>query len=240
MAVITLQQIQAAYEFSSQVYDKEIGFEEAAGKLQRDHGLNINSARDFLTQFRCMVDGDVFKRTLSSTAMQYFLSTILQKRGRASADKAVSAAWKHIAYYEQLEGTRLKKLSSVVQQFQNSIDGPVSAEVKDAEFAAAVVNAISDSTASRQKRLKVAKKKPGVLIATTKVFIRNPDVVAEVLHRAKGSCEVCKQPAPFFRKIGGSAYLEVHHTVQLAHGGEDTVENAIAVCPNCHRKQHYG
>ena len=26
----------------------------------------------------------------------------------------------------------------------------------------------------------------------------------------------------------------------LLEGGPDTVENAIALCPNCHRKQHYG
>ena len=26
----------------------------------------------------------------------------------------------------------------------------------------------------------------------------------------------------------------------LADGGADTVENAIAVCPNCHRELHYG
>ena len=26
----------------------------------------------------------------------------------------------------------------------------------------------------------------------------------------------------------------------LALGGDDTVDNAIAVCPNCHRKHHFG
>ncbi len=25
----------------------------------------------------------------------------------------------------------------------------------------------------------------------------------------------------------------------LANNGDDTVENAIALCPNCHRKAHY-
>jgi len=34
--------------------------------------------------------------------------------------------------------------------------------------------------------------------------------------------------------------LEVHHKVPLAEGGDDTVENAIALCPNCHRHAHYG
>jgi len=28
--------------------------------------------------------------------------------------------------------------------------------------------------------------------------------------------------------------------VPLSEGGEDTLENAIALCPNCHRKMHYG
>ncbi len=35
-------------------------------------------------------------------------------------------------------------------------------------------------------------------------------------------------------------YLEVHHRIPLAKKGEDTVANAIALCPNCHRKSHYG
>ncbi|WP_147195697.1 HNH endonuclease [Rummeliibacillus stabekisii] len=34
--------------------------------------------------------------------------------------------------------------------------------------------------------------------------------------------------------------LEVHHIKRLADGEEDTVENAIAVCPNCHRELHFG
>jgi 5-methylcytosine-specific restriction protein A len=26
----------------------------------------------------------------------------------------------------------------------------------------------------------------------------------------------------------------------LSTGGEDTLENAIALCPNCHRRAHFG
>nr|WP_275041241.1 HNH endonuclease signature motif containing protein [Halomonas meridiana] len=46
--------------------------------------------------------------------------------------------------------------------------------------------------------------------------------------------------APFNRKSDGSPYLEVHHRKPLAEGGDDTVANAIALCPNCHRAAHYG
>ena len=32
----------------------------------------------------------------------------------------------------------------------------------------------------------------------------------------------------------GKPYLEVHHIIQLAKGGPDTIKNAVALCPNCH------
>lgn len=46
-------------------------------------------------------------------------------------------------------------------------------------------------------------------------------------------------PAPFKRE-SGSPFLEAHHVRRLADGGEDTIENAVALCPNCHRELHYG
>lgn len=32
--------------------------------------------------------------------------------------------------------------------------------------------------------------------------------------------------------------METHHIEWLAHGGADTVENTVALCPNCHKKMH--
>ncbi len=62
---------------------------------------------------------------------------------------------------------------------------------------------------------------------------------AYVLQEANGICECCGSPAPF-EKDDGSTYLEVHHLRTLADYGSDTVENAVAICPNCHRELHYG
>lgn len=75
--------------------------------------------------------------------------------------------------------------------------------------------------------------------ATVSRFLRDPNVVAWVLDQAKGVCELCKQPAPF-RQEDGEPYLEVHHILPLAEGGPDTIDNAAACCPNCHRLLHYG
>lgn len=70
-------------------------------------------------------------------------------------------------------------------------------------------------------------------------FVRDPNVVAWILHTASGRCEACNSPAPFDRE-NGEPFLEVHHVRPLGEGGPDTVDNAIACCPNCHRRLHYG
>ena len=66
---------------------------------------------------------------------------------------------------------------------------------------------------------------------------RSAEVKAWVLLVANGSCECCGGGAPFC-KSGGIPYLEVHHVVHLADDGPDTTDNAVAVCPNCHRALH--
>lgn len=96
------------------------------------------------------------------------------------------------------------------------------------------------SSEERRKRLKTAHKKPEKIQVMATIYRRNPDVVIEVLERANGFCEMCKSKAPFTRSKDDTPYLEVHHIVQLAHDGDDSVENAIALCPNCHRYKHFG
>ncbi len=81
-------------------------------------------------------------------------------------------------------------------------------------------------------------KKPVVVQGTTIQYLRDPRVKAWVLKRAGSRCEGCKSPAPFKTALGID-FLEVHHVRALADGGSDTISNAVAVCPNCHRALHY-
>lgn len=110
----------------------------------------------------------------------------------------------------------------------------------DETFRDEVIKASNSPIEERRKRLRLANSKPKQRIISVAVYDRNPDVVAEVLFRANGKCEKCQEFAPFNRVSDGTPYLEVHHIEQLAKGGDDKVENAIALCPNCHRKAHYG
>jgi len=55
--------------------------------------------------------------------------------------------------------------------------------------------------------------------------------------RAEGICELCENKAPFFDKYG-NPFLETHHVEYLSKGGKDSIENVVALCPNCHRRIH--
>jgi 5-methylcytosine-specific restriction endonuclease McrA len=71
-------------------------------------------------------------------------------------------------------------------------------------------------------------------------FVRNPYVVAAALLRAEERCEMPGCTRDLFVRDDGSRYLEVHHIVPLGEGGNDSLNNAAALCPACHREMHYG
>ena len=81
--------------------------------------------------------------------------------------------------------------------------------------------------------------KPSCTKREITVVGRDPEVQRWILQCANGRCELCGKRAPF-EKPNGSPFLEIHHVRRLADGGADVPENAVALCPNCHREAHHG
>lgn len=99
----------------------------------------------------------------------------------------------------------------------------------------AQVSALRQQPMGREPRGNV---RPPAVTTTSTSFVRDPAVKAWVLQAASGMCEGCSSPAPF-TTMEGLPYLEVHHVMPLAALGSDTVGNAVALCPNCHRRCHH-
>ena len=78
---------------------------------------------------------------------------------------------------------------------------------------------------------------PGERIVTVKRFERNPNVTILAKLRTNGICQLCQSHAPFITKQG-DPFLETHHIIPLGQNGKDTIDNTVALCPNCHRKMH--
>lgn len=81
---------------------------------------------------------------------------------------------------------------------------------------------------------------PNQVLIRSYQYQRDPAVVAYALRKAGGICADCGKLGPFVSKRTGQPYLEVHHVRMLQEGGGDTVDNVVALCPNCHRKRHHG
>jgi 5-methylcytosine-specific restriction protein A len=235
-----MDHIEAAYDVANQVFEREIEIETGAYSLQNIYGLNINSARYFINAYRFMLQGEIFRRGMSASAMNYFLMRIAKDRGLSALSNAIKAVHTHIEYYEGIRKVNLHAMREVVSRHEARMAVPEFLAHHESKFNAQVKKAFNDSPSKRRIRLQDAAKMPVKVCAITEIYLRNPDVVAEVLHRASGVCERCCKPAPFIRKKDGAPYLEVHHKKQLARGGEDTMENTVALCANCHRELHYG
>lgn len=123
--------------------------------------------------------------------------------------------------------------AAVIEKLISEAEGQVSPPV--AEFESQVILYKSKKTLSKPTGIK----EPEKVYSNVTIYIRDPKVKAWVLKEAGGSCECCGSKAPFITE-SGEPFLEVHHLRRLADGGSDTISNAVALCPNCHREMHYG
>lgn len=90
------------------------------------------------------------------------------------------------------------------------------------------------------RRAKAAKGKPARRIVQRNDFVRDPYVVQGALLRSNGKCEMPGCTRGLFPKDDNRPYLEVHHVTPLSEHGADTLVNAAALCPHCHRSLHFG
>jgi hypothetical protein len=151
-----------------------------------------------------------------------------------------------VAHIERLEHEGGPSSDAQLERY--FVPGAVSSQVPEfhgledvlADFNRRLEDSLRSNARERKMRLSRADPLPPRVEVLTSVFVRNTDVIVEVLERAAGACEGCRAPAPFVRASDGTPYLEVHHRVPLASGGPDAVANAVALCPNCHRQRHFG
>jgi 5-methylcytosine-specific restriction protein A len=86
-------------------------------------------------------------------------------------------------------------------------------------------------------KAKKVKGKAGSVNVISQIHSRNQIIIEYTKMRAKGFCELCKEKAPFMN-LNNEPYLEVHHIIWLSKGGNDDIDNTVALCPNCHKKMH--
>ena len=79
-----------AYGISKQVHEKQLTFSVGQKSIVGDRQMNKNFAADYINDFRCLVEGKRFTRTLSAYSIEYFLEHIYKDYGAEGLTNAVS------------------------------------------------------------------------------------------------------------------------------------------------------
>ena len=80
---------------------------------------------------------------------------------------------------------------------------------------------------------------PGRKTTTVPTYERDRRVTELAKMMAKGKCRLCRKKGPFQDQVLDLPFLEAHHVKWLSEGGRDSIDNTVALCPNCHRKMHH-
>jgi 5-methylcytosine-specific restriction protein A len=233
---ITTEQIEKAFELGVQSFDNNIRVSKIKSELVNDFDMNPSSAQGYIETVGELLTGHCYTRTINTQATEYYLSQIHQRYPLTSLKLATEAVRKHLDYYLTTKSSLQEPIRKIYEKYAVICEQ----EFNHDGFEDNVIIAKKDSSENRLLRLKSAPKQAKLIDVRAKLYRRNPDVVAETLYRAKGTCERCKQEAPFLRKKDNSPYLEVHHIKSLSDLGLDCIENTEALCPNCHREKHFG
>ncbi|MCD6706151.1 MAG: HNH endonuclease [Thiobacillus sp.] len=129
----------------------------------------------------------------------------------------------------------IAKLNRIAQSVRDSSSHEDLDVAVESEFDAQVAHALESDLGNI-----IGNRFPGQVPVRSFQYQRDPSVVAYALRKADGICGDCGDPAPFVSSRTGLPYLEVHHIKMLKDGGADTIDNVVALCPNCHRKRHHG
>ncbi len=216
---ITNAQVIEAYENAKRVFSSKTSLTEAKSAIFDKTGMNEGSAQGYIHTFIKMMEGSGYTRTINAFATDYYLEHIFSDYGLEALLTAISSVKKHLEYYEGVGKSSQPKIHEILNKHIEKSENLGSIDERQRNFEKQVALSLADSDEIRRSRLKAAEIKPRESEVTVTVYFRNPDVVAQVLFRAKGHCEKCKKPAPFNRATDSSPYLEVHHIVQLSQGG---------------------
>jgi len=88
------------------------------------------------------------------------------------------------------------------------------------------------------KILEVSRATPEKREYLIETFARNKGWVAEAKNRFGVYC-MCPNCKNTFAKPDGTAYIEVHHIIPMAAGGEDGLWNLAVLCAHHHRMAHF-
>lgn len=116
MAKIANDMIPHAYDIAKRVYEGQLRLSDGKIELNRISGMTLGSTGDYINNFRYMLFGERYMRTMNLYATEYFLQHIEQDYGREKQRLVAQAVKKHVEYYKTVHGY-LRSTDELAQKY---------------------------------------------------------------------------------------------------------------------------
>ena len=110
---ISNEMVERVYEYSKMVYEKKITLAEAKERVNMETGMNQGSAQNHIIDFKCMMNGERYTRTINLYATEYFFKKIYEDYGCKLLNNAIVATKKHIDYYATKSASKKRSESKL-------------------------------------------------------------------------------------------------------------------------------
>lgn len=226
-----------AYETSKKVYNNEISFSEGQKIIVGDNKMNKNSAADYINDFRCLLEGKRFTRTLNAFSMNYFLQNIYDDYGDDALKNSLNALMQHIEYYEAIQNVTMHKMRIIFEKFSDKF----SLETIDEKEQNEIINIIKSNKRSKEEiineLLHLEETEPETVIIRGKAYKRENKIVAQIKFLRDFKCQFC---GTTILKKDGTNYIEAAHIKAKHLKGRECLDNIILLCPNHHKEFDLG
>lgn len=230
------KRVPLAYKVSRDVYEGKLTHKEGKNLLVGNNEMNPNSASDYIYNFKNMLEGKRFTRTLNAFSMNYFLEKILSDYGIESLKKALIAFNLHIPYYEKQRNTIMHGMREIHAKFLDKTTLKAD-EIEQSQ----IIKSITESNSTREEIINSLKKL--TTQSSEKVNInsiaykRDNHTIAKIKILRKFECQICGTK---IKKEDDSYYIEAAHIKPKKENGPETPDNILILCPNHHKEFDYG
>ncbi|MEC3908375.1 HNH endonuclease [Tamlana sp. 2201CG12-4] len=228
--------IPLAYQLSKKVYENSLSLKEAKSLIVGDNKMNSNSAADYINNFRCLIEGKKFTRTLNAFSMEYFFDNIFKDYGLNGLSNALIALQTHIEYYENIQNVKMHKMREIYTKYSS-----LSIEDIDIYEQNEIIKALNLEEKNRKQIIKELKSlkptDPEIVTINSKSFKRNNKTIAQIKLLRKFKCQICSTS---IKKKDGTLYIEAAHIKPKNKKGHETLDNILLLCPNHHKEFDYG
>lgn len=188
------------------------GLKELDEKLIKDSGI-------IYTAYQDMIDEEISSNDLKIIASKFNINNYQDLKGIVTLEN-IRVTYNNFDLDE--DNDNFNAFQEEEENYHQGVEEKLAKKLSDEEL---------------ETRAKHASKKATSRHVTINNYERETSVTEYAKRWAKGICQLCDAPAPFKNKKG-EPHLHTHHVEWLSRGGEDSIENTVALCPNCHDRMH--